>query len=427
MGIHFEWSLSTVGLILVAALLPLYLLKSLSGPRRPPGPRSFYDLNPLGMFSLFVSGSDIIAGKIHQTFATWAKEYGAITHFRVLSLQFFVISDRDLVTQMFSHTSSKIYTTRGRNGMKYFIPKSLLGFTHTDAQWKRHRSLIVGAFTETFLKKYFSSIVEVGEKVSNELQASPVGAPGSQKDARVEGELVLENMYTYTKDAKSGRILVHDVVDLFNMVTYEVLANTVMGKEWMALMPSFGTKEESSAALATADFLSPLPEALWNIVPFKKKDIATTALLRIRGHCLDQISKIRSTSATGDSMMHFLVNHEEGLDDNEVVDELLSLVMAGHETTANTLSFCLASLAYHPEIQMKARNEVQQVLSSNGGRFTYETLKQLPYIWQVFREALRLFPTVPVNARDADVDTELGGYFIPKVQLPRVLMVYVAL
>jgi hypothetical protein len=59
--------------------------------------------------------------------------------FRVVSVQFFVIADREMIDQIYSHTHSKVYTTRGKNGMKYFIPKSLLGFEHTDAQWKRHR------------------------------------------------------------------------------------------------------------------------------------------------------------------------------------------------------------------------------------------------------------------------------------------------
>ena len=54
-------------------------------------------------------------------------------------MQFFIISDRALVNQAYSHTHSKVYSTRGKNGLKYFFPKSLLGFTDTDAQWKRHR------------------------------------------------------------------------------------------------------------------------------------------------------------------------------------------------------------------------------------------------------------------------------------------------
>ena len=70
--------------------------------------------------------------------------------------------------------------------------------------------------------------------------------------------------------------------------------------------------------------------------------------------------------------------------------------------TANTLSFCLVSLAYHPELQAQARQEVQETLATTtttsvgSSSFTYELLKQLPFTWQIFREALRLFPTVPV-------------------------------
>ena len=65
--------------------------------------------------------------------------YGKVTSFRVISTPFFVIADRELVSQIYSHTHSKVFTTRGKNGIKFFIPMSLLGFENTDAQWKRHR------------------------------------------------------------------------------------------------------------------------------------------------------------------------------------------------------------------------------------------------------------------------------------------------
>jgi cytochrome P450 len=53
---------------------------------------------------------------------------------------------------------------------------------------------------------------------------------------------------------------------------------------------------------------------------------------QIRSSALQQIHKIRSSGAEGDSMMHFLVHHATGLGDDEVVDELMCLVMAGHES-----------------------------------------------------------------------------------------------
>jgi hypothetical protein len=47
-------------------------------------------------------------------------------------------------------------------------------------------------------------------------------------------------MYSYATDPSTGRVLVPDLVDLFNKVTYEVLAHTVLGSEWMSIMTSFG-------------------------------------------------------------------------------------------------------------------------------------------------------------------------------------------
>lgn len=99
------------------------------------------------------------------------------------------------------------------------------------------RSLILGAFTETYLKKYFSTIVHIGQNVSDCLVASPVATASTSTSV---DEAACTAMYSYTRDAVTGRVLVTDVLDLFSKVTYEVLAHTVMGSEWMALMPSFG-------------------------------------------------------------------------------------------------------------------------------------------------------------------------------------------
>jgi hypothetical protein len=109
-----------------------------------------------------------------------------------------------------------------------------------------HRSLIVGAFSDTYLKKYFSAIVAVGQHASDCLQASPLASPGTDTgidtgtDTDTDAASSVAQMYTFTKDAATGRVLVPDIVDFFNKVTYEVLANTVLGSEWMSVMSSFG-------------------------------------------------------------------------------------------------------------------------------------------------------------------------------------------
>lgn len=85
--------------------------------------------------------------------------------------------------------------------------------------------------------------------MSSVLQASPLQSSVSPTSSLVQSKgmeakarLTQDHaaMYCFVKDASSGRVLVPDVVDLFNKVTYEVLANTVLGSEWMSIMTSFG-------------------------------------------------------------------------------------------------------------------------------------------------------------------------------------------
>jgi cytochrome P450 len=55
------------------------------------------------------------------------------------------------------------------NGIRYFIPKSLLGLENCDQLWKQHRNIIIGAFTETYLKRYSEDILAVGKRLEENL------------------------------------------------------------------------------------------------------------------------------------------------------------------------------------------------------------------------------------------------------------------
>lgn len=81
--------------------------------------------------------------------------------------------------------------------------------------------------------------------------------------------------------------------------------------------------------------------------------------------------------------------------------------------TANTLSFAFVGLALNPSIQEKARNQIRQ-LESEGIQITYKKINQLSYCWAIFREALRMFPTVPINARMVEEDYTYNNFTIPK-------------
>lgn len=95
----------------------------------------------------------------------------------------------------------------------------------------------------------------------------------------------------------------------------------------------------------------------------------------------------------------------------ELRDQVLIFLLAGHETTATSLAFSLHLLARHPEQQALARAEVSRVLGDRAPEAA--DLERLPYLTQVLKEAMRLYPAAPVIGRRSVAATEIAGYTVP--------------
>lgn len=102
----------------------------------------------------------------------------------------------------------------------------------------------------------------------------------------------------------------------------------------------------------------------------------------------------------------------EGLpDDAEVLDEALTFVSAGHETTANALTWAVLLLDQHPHIRDSARNEVLAVMGSRRAP-TMDDLPSLPLLGYILQETLRMYPPAPlvtrVTAQEVELDVSPG-------------------
>ncbi|MFK0048552.1 cytochrome P450 [Streptomyces sp. NPDC090741] len=122
-----------------------------------------------------------------------------------------------------------------------------------------------------------------------------------------------------------------------------------------------------------------------------------------------------SGSGPGEDLLSLLAaasSTDDGeFDAAELRDQVLIFLLAGHETTATSLAFSLHLLARHPEQQARAREEVSRVLADRTPEAA--DLDRLPYLTQVLKEAMRLYPAAPVIGRSSVAATEVGGLVIP--------------
>jgi cytochrome P450 len=140
------------------------------------------------------------------------------------------------------------------------------------------------------------------------------------------------------------------------------------------------------------------------------------AMKTLRGVVGEMISERRKSGEDrGDLLSMFMLARDEEtgaqMDDTQLTDESVTMLVAGHETTATTLSWIWALLHQHPEVEARLHAEVDSVLA--GRPPTLEDLPRLPYSRMVVDEALRLYPPVYVLSRKVLADDEVCGFRIP--------------
>ena len=159
-------------------------------------------------------------------------------------------------------------------------------------------------------------------------------------------------------------------------------------------------------------------------LPFKQnKEIAEASKI-IRSTALRVIRTKKEklekdpTSQAGVDIISVALKHSDVFTDQNLVDQMMTFIGAGHETTSTALQWSVYALCKHPEVQTRLREEVRANLPpispENPDPVSAATLDSLPYLNAVCNEVLRYYPSIPMTARIANKDTTLVGKPIPK-------------
>ncbi|MGB8473964.1 MAG: cytochrome P450 [Candidatus Acidiferrum sp.] len=310
-------------------------------------------------------------------FTKIVREYGDVVGLRVLNFRILLINHPNDIEEVLVNHPRKFVKGRVLQANKRVFGKGLL--TSEGDFWLRQRRLAQPAFHRARIAGYASTMVEYTERLLHEWQN------GEERDIHKEMmRLTLQIVGKTLFDADVERDA-QDVGKSLELLL-ELGANfrrTIFIPQWLP----------TPTNLRFERAIRQIEKVLYRIIAEK----------RASGH------------DAGDLLSMLLAAQDEDgsrMTDQQLRDEAITLFLAGHETTANALSWTWWLLAQNPGVETKLHAELRAVL---GGRApSIDDLPKLVYTNHVITESLRLYPPAWGTARTAIEDLEIAGYAVPK-------------
>ncbi|KAJ9054625.1 hypothetical protein DSO57_1012261 [Entomophthora muscae] len=280
-----------------------------------------------------------------------------------------------------------------RPGDKYFkkmLFHKTIGFTNIlisdGSDWRHHRRISNPAFKTSWSPDMFAQCTK---NLVNLIEASP-GEP-------------------------------FQVQDLFRRLTLDVLGKGLFSYDFEAVAkrnvdPILKLYEEVMRAMFNPIYL--IFPFLEDLVPSRRSSHIKSQMFRsfLKDIVVERKSNLNSNHNDLLTLMIKASIEDEGAQytEDDVVSDLSVFFLAGHDTTANTLTTMFYFLAKHPEIQEKARQEVNALLNFEKRTPTIQELKEMPYVDCIIKESMRIVSTVPqLNRYCLDGDELSDGLVVP--------------
>ena len=309
-----------------------------------------------------------------------AREHGDVVRIRLGPADVYVLNSPDSIRQALVNEARKL-----EKGIQFGRAKRLIGngLVLSDGGFhQRQRRLMQPAFHRAEIARYTGTMRDVAVP---RIEGWRDGAT-----LAFDREMRSITLTVVTRALLSSDVGVGAISEIERLL--RVLLTELMPKGTMAHLPVVGR------------------------IPSRSNMRFNAANRRLGAMLTDIIEGYRTADGDhGDLMSILLHAHDDetgtGMTTQQLRDEATTLVIAGSETTGNTIAWASYLLTQHPEIQDRVQREVDDVLA--GSDPGYEALANLPLTRAVITEALRLYNPVWILPRRAAADVELGGYPIP--------------
>jgi len=333
--------------------------------------------------------------QLHRQVSEWAERFGPLYVFRVATQRILVVSDAETIQQLLRDRPDRFRRWRKMEEIGSEIKADGL-FTSEGAQWRRQRKFVMYALNASHVREFTPRLEEVVGRLRRRWWRSAL--------ARASVDVHVDLM-RLTVDVTSGLAFGKD------LNTLEEKADPIQ-KHLDKLFPAIARRQ-------TAIF------PYWRYVQFPADREVSVAVKEV-GRVIDRLIDETRTLLTVDpqlrakpkNLLQAMIVAQEadgGLRNDEIASNVMTLLLAGEDTTANTISWIIHFLMEHPGVQAEVQAEVDQALGL--GEHPWQdptTADKLRYIEAVANEAMRCKPVAGHLFLEPNEDVRIQDVHVPK-------------
>lgn len=349
-----------------------------------PGPRGFPLLGNLLQLDL---------ARLHAVLEDWVREHGDTYLFRIARNRVVVTSAPDLMRDVLRRrpqefrrigTIEPVLTEMGALGV----------FAAEGNQWRRQRKLVARALDAGTLRRFFPTLSEITRRLHRHWTAA------AESGAVID---IQQDLMRYTVDVTASLVFGHDINTLEK-------DGDVIQRHLEHIFPMINRRINA-------------PIAYWRTLRLPSDRALDAALLEVHAYCRELIADARVRMAADpelatrpnnllEALLAATSEDDERLTEDELLGNMLTMLVAGEDTTANTLAWMVHLVGRSPEVAQSLHREIDG--APDGEIDTYADLGRLPYTDAVVSESMRLKPVAPAFFLEANDDVVIGDISVPR-------------
>ena len=340
----------------------------------------------------------IRSDRLHVIAQEWSRVYGEFFRFRIGPREFMGVTNPEAIATILRdrpegfQRSSRLNETAKEMGLEGL-------FSANGERWRRQRPMVMAALDPKHIKSYFPALVRVTERLARRWQRAAVAGMDSPLQA---------DLMRYTVDVTAGLAFGEDINTLES--DHEVIQTHLdkvlpaVFKRTLAPFP-YWRYVKLPADRALDKHLAALHAAVDAFIRKARLRLDTDPSLR--GHPTNLIEAMIAARDEAGSQ----------LNDTDVAGNMLTMLLAGEDTTANTLAWMIYLLGRNPDAMQRARNEVRKALGTLPLPMQVEQASALNFVEACAHETMRLKPVAPIIPLEAARDCVVAGIHVPAGQM----------